>query len=145
MTLLGESGVLLALASPFNNCTVPVDATFAKGSWNVILWGVPSVLEIYLRNVLSEESAETASSYVNWMLTLISSSLVAFLLVTLQNNVPLELGSVLGRYSSPLFKLNILYVFKSVFNSTIDAMTNLLDIEARRLNDGASALICCQR
>lgn len=105
-TILGVAGVLLSLIPPVSTSAVPDAATVSNGSTMVMSAAVAALLDIWevrelnICSVLGREKRRLE-------LTLIKISLVDVRLVTLQNKVPLEVGRVLGRYSSPLLRLNI--------------------------------------
>lgn len=63
---------------------------------------------------------------------------VEVLRTTLQNNVPVEVGNVLGRYSSPRFKLKSCTKVREEIR--VDIGTNLLNVET-----GGSIHVCCTK
>ena len=59
--------------------------------------------------------------------------------VTLQNVGPVRAGKVLGRYSSPLFRLKS-WKKLSIRMGNINRTAYLLNVEASRANNGARAM-----
>lgn len=119
--VVGAVGVLLAVSAPVRIWAVLLVATVLNGRVNVIEEEAATVFEIWRFQVATYVKAAAASiSYCR--LTLILTVFVAVVRVTLQKTVPVELGKVLGRYSSPLFKLNscCLAIVKQLLNITAD-------------------------
>lgn len=98
-TRFGWAGVLLAVWAPCNDCRVPEEATLLNGSWKTRGAAVPAVFATYVRSAPHQLAG-------GLMYTLMITLLSAVDRTTLQNTVPVLDGRVLGRYSSPLFRLN---------------------------------------
>lgn len=101
-TAFGVVGLLLAVMAPVRSCKVPVVETVPNGSTNVNGATVATVLDTCMDQlIISPSFGCRASNY-----TLMMIWFVDVLRTTLQDNVPLRTGRVLGMYSSPRFKLN---------------------------------------
>lgn len=106
-TRLGCAGELLSVGAPCNCCKVPVFATEENGSSNVRSVLFCTVFEI----------CKQVDERLHFMLytddTFMITSCEVVFRVTLQKTVPLGDGNVLGRYSSPLFRLKSYTVMES--------------------------------
>jgi hypothetical protein len=92
-TAFGVVGELLAVAAPVKTCAVPVVETVPKGSTNVNGAAAATVLETCTEVIKHFIFARMSAQH-----TLMIVWFVDVLRTTLQNNVPVRAGRVLGRY-----------------------------------------------
>lgn len=135
-TVVGWSGVLLSLKAPVICSNDPEDATLSKGNWNVRSEAAATVFETLI-GMECKKLGRKNNVRKRHTLKMISPEEIER--VTLQKMVPVGVGRVLGRYSSPLFKLKSWNGFNDG-NEIFERSAYLLDVVASRAINGAGTV-----